>query len=54
MPEFQLCPHRNKLYFKIYSIENSYFNISQYYSFYSIFDQINAALVSIRDLSLIF
>ncbi len=25
---------------------NSYFNISQYYSFYCIFDQINAALVS--------
>ncbi len=24
-------------------------NISQYYSFYSIFNQVNAALVSIRD-----
>ncbi len=29
-------------------MENSRFNISQYYSFYCILDQINAALVIIK------
>ncbi len=34
-------------FYKIYKIENNI--ISHYYWFYSIFDQINAALVSIKD-----
>ncbi len=37
----------NKLNFKIYSkMKQLSFNISQYYCFYCIFDEINAALVS--------
>ncbi len=44
---------RNKLNFKVYLKEKTIIlnckNISQYYSFYCIFDQINAALVSIKD-----
>ncbi len=44
--------HRNKLlFFFIIKIKSSYFvkNTSQYYCFYCIFDQINAASVSIQD-----
>ncbi len=44
--------HKNKWYFKIYKqkmIILNCNNISQYYCFYCIFDQINAAVVSIRD-----
>ncbi len=44
--------HRNKYILKYIQIENvilNYNNISQFYCFYWIFDQINAALVSKRD-----
>ncbi len=45
---------RNKLHFKMYfKIKQFFFNcnnISQYYWFYCIFNQINAALVRKRDL----
>ncbi len=45
--------HRNKLNLKIYSNKKTVIwncnNISQYYCFYCIFNQINAALVRIRD-----
>ncbi len=43
--------HTNKLYFKIHSPIKKMLNtknISQYYSFYCIFNQINAASVSMR------
>ncbi len=55
MLKIQLCHHRNKLHLKyIYLMENSSFilncnNISQYCYFYHMFDQTNAALVSIID-----
>ncbi len=52
MLKIQFWNQRNKLHFKIYSnrnvISNSK-NISQYYCFCCILDQINAALVSWRD-----
>ncbi len=44
--------HRNKLHFKIYSNRKvilHFNNISQYNSFFCIFNNINAALVSRRD-----
>ncbi len=51
--KIQLCHHRNKLHFTIDSHTKSYLNgnnISQYYRFFKcIFDQINAAVMSIRD-----
>jgi len=48
--ERQLCHHRNELHLKCITVENMYCNdISQNYCFHCIFDQINAALVSIRD-----
>ncbi len=41
--------HKNKVWFKIHLNTKLYFNVSQYYWFYCIFDQINAVLVSITD-----
>ncbi len=50
--KLQLCRHRNKLHFKIYSNNKTvilYFNdISQNYWF-TLFDQINAAMVSLNN-----
>ncbi len=42
--KWQLCHHRNKVHFKIYSKRK------KYHCFYCIFDQINAFLGSIRDI----
>ncbi len=41
--------HKNKVWFKILLNTKLYFNVSQYYCFYCIFDQINSVLVSITD-----
>ncbi len=46
--EHSVSHHRNKLYFKIYQLNCN--NVTQYYYFYSIFDQINADYVSKRGL----
>ncbi len=46
------CQNRNILHCQIYSNSNSYFKLYQYLTillFYCIFNQINAALVRIRD-----
>ncbi len=51
MLKIQLCITGINYILKYIQIENSlnYNNISQCYSFYCIIDQINAALVNIRD-----
>ena len=45
--------HRNKLYFKVFKKQKTIIlncnNISQYYCFFCIYYEINAALMSIRD-----
>ncbi len=46
MTAFVLQGH--KWYFKVYSIIWNLTNISQYSRFYCIFEQINAALLSVR------
>ncbi len=57
--ENSVLHHRNKLHFKnIYSNQNQLFkivkNISQYYFLFSVFHQINAAVLSINDFFRIF
>ncbi len=48
--EIQICHHTNKLNIKIYTNKRQLFLIvSIFHSFYCIYNQINAALVSIRD-----
>jgi len=51
MLKMQLCITKKSFNYilKYIEIENHHNNISQYYSFFCIFDQVNAVLMSIRD-----